>query len=69
MATQPDTPFVHIPVLAREVLEGLRVRPDGVYVDATVGGGGHAMLVAQALCSDDAMPLHCGSVTNVYWLL
>jgi len=49
MATQPDTPFVHIPVLAREVLEGLRVRPDGVYVDATVGGGGHAMLVAQAL--------------------
>lgn len=32
----------HIPVLLQECIEGLNVRPDGVYVDGTVGGGGHA---------------------------
>jgi len=32
----------HLPVLFDEVLAGLCVRPGGVYVDATVGGGGHA---------------------------
>ena len=32
----------HIPVLFQEVLDGLRVRPGGTYIDVTVGGGGHA---------------------------
>lgn len=32
----------HTPVLLSECIEGLNVRPDGVYVDGTVGGGGHA---------------------------
>ena len=32
----------HIPVLFHAVLEGLRVRPGGTYIDLTVGGGGHA---------------------------
>jgi 16S rRNA (cytosine1402-N4)-methyltransferase len=36
----------HIPVLAREAIEGLRIRPEGAYVDATVGGGGHAAEIA-----------------------
>jgi 16S rRNA (cytosine1402-N4)-methyltransferase len=39
----------HIPVLALEAIEGLRIRPGGAYVDATVGGGGHAVLLANAL--------------------
>lgn len=34
--------IVHIPVMMEEVLEALRVKSDGVYVDATVGLGGHA---------------------------
>jgi 16S rRNA (cytosine1402-N4)-methyltransferase len=32
----------HIPVMQREVLESLHCRPGGIYVDGTVGGGGHA---------------------------
>jgi 16S rRNA (cytosine1402-N4)-methyltransferase len=32
----------HIPVMQREVVESLRCRPGGIYVDGTVGGGGHA---------------------------
>lgn len=46
--TSPDTAFVHIPVLSREVLEGLGVLSGGHYLDATVGGGGHSALVLAA---------------------
>ncbi|MBC8446083.1 MAG: 16S rRNA (cytosine(1402)-N(4))-methyltransferase RsmH [Chloroflexi bacterium] len=34
--------MIHIPVLFQAVLDGLQVRPGGQYIDATVGGGGHA---------------------------
>jgi 16S rRNA (cytosine1402-N4)-methyltransferase len=33
----------HVPVMLREVIEGLNIRPDGTYVDCTFGGGGHSL--------------------------
>ena len=41
----------HVPVLAREAVEQLGVVADGTYVDATLGGGGHARLLAEQLGS------------------
>lgn len=41
--------FVHTPVMLQEVLEGLRILPDGLYVDGTVGGAGHAVEIAKRL--------------------
>lgn len=38
----------HVPVLFQVVLDGLQVRPGGRYVDATVGGGGHAAGILSA---------------------
>lgn len=41
--------FTHIPVLAEECMEGLNIRPDGIYIDGTAGGGGHSFLIASRL--------------------
>jgi len=39
----------HVPVLAEEVLRGLAIRPDGLYLDATFGRGGHSRMILGAL--------------------
>lgn len=44
-----DSRPLHVPVLAREVLDFLDVRPDGIYIDATLGGGGHSEEILKRL--------------------
>ena len=39
----------HIPVLLEECLEGLNIKPDGTYIDLTMGGGGHTREILNAL--------------------
>ena len=41
--------FNHIPVLFYETVDALNIRPDGIYVDCTAGGGGHSAAVAEKL--------------------
>ncbi len=41
--------FRHFSVMQSECMEALNVNPDGVYVDCTLGGGGHSLLIAQKL--------------------
>jgi 16S rRNA (cytosine1402-N4)-methyltransferase len=49
MATLLDMTHVHIPVLAGELIEALDPQPGATAVDCTVGGGGHARLVADRI--------------------
>lgn len=39
----------HIPVMLKECIEGLNIKPDGVYVDVTFGGGGHSRRILEYL--------------------
>lgn len=39
----------HIPALLKESIDGLNIRPDGIYVDVTFGGGGHSMEILNRL--------------------
>ena len=41
--------FAHVPVLFEECMENLNIRPDGIYVDGTLGGGGHAYGIGEKL--------------------
>ena len=38
----------HIPAMLKETIEGLAIKPDGVYVDVTFGGGGHSRAILEA---------------------
>lgn len=41
--------FSHIPVFYKEAIEALNIKPDGIYVDCTGGGGGHSSMIAEKL--------------------
>ena len=44
--------FSHTPVMPAECMESLDIKPGGVYVDCTLGGGGHSSLILQRLDSE-----------------
>ncbi|WP_269431673.1 16S rRNA (cytosine(1402)-N(4))-methyltransferase [Bacillus sp. JCM 19034] len=41
--------FRHITVLKEEAVEGLHIKPDGIYVDCTLGGAGHSTKIVEKL--------------------
>ena len=41
--------FHHQTVLLEETIQGLKIKPDGIYVDGTLGGGGHSLAICQRL--------------------
>ena len=49
MDTAQSINFVHRSVLLDECIEGLAIKPDGIYVDGTTGGGGHSYEIAARL--------------------
>ena len=46
--------FEHKPVLLQECIEGLQIKPNGIYVDGTMGGAGHSIEIVKRL-SDDGL--------------
>ena len=49
--------YKHIPVLLTETIEGLNIKPDGIYVDCTMGGAGHSSEILKRL--NDKGKLYC----------
>ncbi len=49
MTMENTVTFKHNPVLLGEVLEGLNIKPDGIYVDGTLGGAGHSYEICSRL--------------------
>ena len=45
----------HLPVLLEESINGLKVYPKGVYVDATFGGGGHSYEILKNLSNEGSL--------------
>ena len=45
----------HIPVMLDECMEGLDIKPDGVYIDLTFGGGGHSKAIIQRLSENGSL--------------
>ena len=48
--------FHHVSVLLEECIQGLAIKPDGIYVDGTLGGAGHSSRIAAKLTTGRAIP-------------
>ncbi|MEA4983120.1 MAG: 16S rRNA (cytosine(1402)-N(4))-methyltransferase RsmH [Paludibacter sp.] len=44
-----EEPLYHIPALLAETIEGMSIKPDGIYIDCTFGGGGHSAEILRKL--------------------
>lgn len=47
--------FQHVTVLRNEAVEGLNIKKDGIYVDCTLGGAGHSLLIASQLSEEGTL--------------
>lgn len=45
----------HVSVMLEECIEGLNIKPDGIYIDLTFGGGGHSKAILQRLSSEGSL--------------
>ena len=45
----------HVPVMLEECIEGLNIKPDGIYIDLTFGGGGHSKEILKHLSEDGSL--------------
>lgn len=64
-----ENELYHIPVLFNEVLDGLKIKPNGIYVDCTFGGGGHSLGILKQLNNEGklvAFDQDKDAVKNVY---
>ena len=50
--------FHHVSVLLDECIEGLNIKPDGIYVDGTLGGAGHSYHIAEKLTTGRLIGIH-----------
>ncbi len=65
MESQQPKGFFHASILLEQCLAALQIKPDGIYIDATLGGAGHSLAIARQLaaggrlicidCDDDAL--------------
>ena len=53
-------PVYHIPAMLKETIEGLNIKPEGVYVDVTFGGGGHSRAILDRMGSIGDLSLENG---------
>ena len=51
MTEEKENAFSHVPVLLHETIEALNIKSDGIYLDGTLGGGGHSFEIAKRLGS------------------
>ena len=49
--------FKHYSVLLNETIEQLHIKPDGIYVDGTLGGGGHSLEICKRLTTGRLLSL------------
>lgn len=63
----------HIPAMLAETIEGLAIRPDGIYVDVTFGGGGHSRAILSHLTTgrlfsfDQDMDAYENAMRDPFW--
>jgi len=47
--------FKHVPVLLNECIENLKIKPEGIYVDGTLGGAGHSYYIAKEISTNGTL--------------